>query len=241
MARRTLQIFCFQDCCSLIAQVKYQGQTLYTRILDLKPFIDRCWHHCVALDIDLSWNIIHFAQFLLNALWAARTDNLKFRTDLQDQVLDGWSATQWMIVYKGRLLKKSSTRKSKLVLSMLVTTWLSNIAFHLLQIWLQTLVEIDSESCQTLFPSVCAPPSEVNVLLYSHLSWLPFLGQVVVLDWLWKATTSCQSAQFHRKFHFTWKKSDLSRPDIYKTLKLFWLSNWVSVARVIARFPQASL
>ena len=39
----------------------------------------------------------------------------------------------------------------KLVLSTLVTTWLSNIAFHLRPIWLQTLVAIDSESRQTSF------------------------------------------------------------------------------------------
>ena len=41
-----------------------------------------------------------------------RTENLKFRTDLRDQVMDGWSVTK-MIVYKGKLLKKSSNRKSK--------------------------------------------------------------------------------------------------------------------------------
>ena len=89
-----------------------------------------------------------------------------------------------MNVYKGRLLKKSSNQKSKLVLSTLVTTWLSNIAFDLRQIWLQTLVAIDSESCQTSFPSFCAPPSEVAVLFDSNLSRRPFLGQVVDLDLL---------------------------------------------------------
>ena len=89
-----------------------------------------------------------------------------------------------MLVYKGRLLKKSSNQKSKLVLSMLVTTWLSNIAFHLRSIWLQTLVAIDSESRQTSFPSFCAPPSEVAVLFNLNLSRLPFLGQVVDLDLL---------------------------------------------------------
>ena len=47
--------------------------------------------------------------------------------------------------------------------------------------------------------------------------------------------------QFHRKFHFKWKKSDLSRTEIYKTSKPFWLLNWVRIARVVARFPQASL
>ena len=51
-----------------------------------------------------------------------------------------------MNVYKGRLLKKSSNQKSKLVLSTLVTTWLTNISFHLRLIWLHTLVAIDSES-----------------------------------------------------------------------------------------------
>ena len=89
-----------------------------------------------------------------------------------------------MNVCKGRLLKKSSNRKSKLVLSTLVTTWLSNITFHLRPIWLQTLAEIDSESCLTSFPSFCAPPSEVAVLFDSNLSRLPFLGQVVDLDLL---------------------------------------------------------
>ena len=40
---------------------------------------------------------------------------------------------------------------------------------------------------------------------------------------------------FHMK-----KESDWSRPDIYKALKLFWLLNWVSIARMVARFHQAS-
>ena len=47
-----------------------------------------------------------------------------------------------MIVHKEKLLRKSSNRKWKLDLSKLVTTWLSNIAFHLQPIWLQTLVAI---------------------------------------------------------------------------------------------------
>ena len=80
--------------------------------------------------------------------------------------------------------KISSNRKSKLVLSRLVTTWLSNIAFHLRPIWLQTLVVIDSESHLTSFPSFCAPPSEVAVLFNLNLSRRPFLGQVVDLDLL---------------------------------------------------------
>ena len=89
-----------------------------------------------------------------------------------------------MILYKGRLLKKSSNRRSKLVLSILVSTSNSRIAFHLQPIWLQALVDIDSEQCQTSFPSFCAPPSEVAVLFNSNLSRRPFLGQVVDLDLL---------------------------------------------------------
>ena len=55
---------------------------------------------------------------------------------------------------------------------------------------------------------------------------------------LWFASMSCL---FHWKFHFTWKKSDLLLPDIYKTLNPFWISNWVSITRVVAHFPQVSL
>ena len=36
------------------------------------------------------------------------------------------------------------------------------------------------------------------------------------------------------------KKSALSLPNIYKALKPFWLSNWASIARVVARFPEAN-
>ena len=39
-----------------------------------------------------------------------------------------------------------------------------SITFPLLLIWLQILVAIDSESCQTLFPIFCALTSEVTVL-----------------------------------------------------------------------------
>ena len=57
-----------------------------------------------------------------------------------------------------------------------------HISFGL--IWLQTLVVINSELCLTLFPSFCAQPSEVSVLLDSNLSRCPFLRQVVDTDLL---------------------------------------------------------
>ena len=34
-----------------------------------------------------------------------RTENFKFRSDIGDQGMCGWSVTQQMIVYKSRLLK----------------------------------------------------------------------------------------------------------------------------------------
>ena len=60
-----------------------------------------------------------------------------------------------------------------------MTTWLTNTTFHLQPIWLQTLVVIYSESRLTSFPSFCAPPSEVALLINSNLSRRPFLRQVV--------------------------------------------------------------
>ena len=90
-----------------------------------------------------------------------------------------------MNVYKGRLLKKSSIPKLKLVLSTLVTTCLSNIAIDLRLIWLQTLVAIDLESRQTLFPSFCVSPSKAAEPVFNwNLSRHHFLPQVVNLDLL---------------------------------------------------------
>ena len=59
---------------------------------------------------------------------------------------------------------------------------LGQVAFHLRRTLLETLAEIDSESCLASFPSFCAPLSEVAVLFDSNLSRRPFLGQVVNLD-----------------------------------------------------------
>ena len=166
-----------------------------------------------------------------------------------------------MNVYKRRLLKNSSNWKSKLDLS--------NTAFHLQPLWLQTLVAIDSESHLTSFPSFCMPLSEVTVLFY----WIwagPFHRQVVNLDLLlckgfnsehivfflchiftWRPMTDRKIEQSYghcnnflpipSKFHFIWKKkSDSSLPEIYKALKPCCHLNWISIARVVACFPQAT-
>ena len=56
-----------QDCRSRIAQVEYQGQTRYTRILERKPLIDTSYR----IQHRLELKYFHFAQFLLNAHRAA--------------------------------------------------------------------------------------------------------------------------------------------------------------------------
>ena len=153
------------DCRTQIFHLEYQGQTRNTRILERKPLIDTSYRIRYRLELKFSLSKI-FDQCSSSSsstsknLEKVRTDNLKIRTDLRDWVMDGWSVTKKMDVYKCRLLKKSSNRKSKLFLSTLVTTWLSNIAFHFQPIWLQILVAIDSESRLTSFPSSCTPPSD---------------------------------------------------------------------------------
>ena len=141
-------------CCSLIAQVEYQGQTRYAWILDSKPFINKCYGIGHRLELKYHHFAV-FAHFLLNNHLAAQqlqSEDLKFRTDIQDWVLGNWFVN--LVSLQRQIAKKSSNRKFKLVLSLLVfISWLSNIAlFHMLQIWLQTLVAIDSDSCQTKFP-----------------------------------------------------------------------------------------
>ena len=61
--------------------------------------------------------------------------------------------------------------------------FLGQVAFHLRQIQLQTLVAINSESHQMSCLSFCEQPFEVTVLDL-NLSRCPFLGQVVNLDLL---------------------------------------------------------
>ena len=90
--------------------------------------------------------------------------------------MDGWSVAQYMNVYKGRSLKKSSNWKSKLPCQ----RW----SLHGVQTSHFTVLAINSESHLTLFPSFCAQSSEVAVLFYSNLSRCPFLEQVVDLDLL---------------------------------------------------------
>ena len=59
--------FCMQDYCSWIAQVEYQGQTQYTRLLEHKPLIDTSYR--IGHRVELK--CFHFAQFFLNVHQAA--------------------------------------------------------------------------------------------------------------------------------------------------------------------------
>ena len=136
-----------------------------------------------------------------------------------------------MNVYKGRLLKKSSNWKSKLVLSTLVTTLLSNIAFHLRQ---------DRSSMQTC----CFAQDSIRKMQFC--SYVIFLlrdqWQIEILsEAMGAALVGNNFLPIPSKFSFHMKKqSDSLWPEIYKALKPCWLLNWVSIARVVACFPQAS-
>ena len=101
-----------------------------------------------------------------------------------------------MIVYKGRLLKKSLNRKLKLVQSTV------NAGHYMTFKHISHLICDRSESRLTSFPSFCAPPSEVAVLFDSNLSRRPFFGQVVNLDQM-------------IKFHFSSHRPLFSKPDLF--------------------------
>ena len=151
---------------------------------------------------------------------------------------------------------------------MLVTTWLSNIAFQLWPIWLQTLVEIDSESCQTtLFPSFCSQPSKVTVLFNSNLSRRSSLGQdqqAVDLDPLLCSIRNTQFCSYvifvprdqwmvkywMKRWALLWSPATHGLKKFQtvvwnlqsiKTLSTLEVSQYHKSGKLVARFPQASL
>ena len=97
-----------------------------------------------------------------------------------------------MNVYKGKLLKKmfkSSNRSLWLVvLSTLLTTWLSNIAFYLLLMWLQILVEIDSRITPDIVSKLlhATISSHCAVLFESEQTPFPQTGR-----WFTRIQTCC--------------------------------------------------
>ena len=68
--------------------------------LDSKLFIETNFRIGLFLDIGWSCDIFtshNFCVMLIEQLinlGKVRTENLKFRTDLRDRVMDGWSVTQ---------------------------------------------------------------------------------------------------------------------------------------------------
>ena len=122
-------------------------------------------------------NFFHFTQFLLNAhrattqqlisLEKLKTENLKFRTDLWDWVMVGWSwHRRWSSTKADQKISKSKIEACPVNAG-------HHMAFkhhiYLWQIWLQILVAINSEPCQTSFPSFFAPPwSHCAVLFKSE-------------------------------------------------------------------------
>ena len=164
-----------------------------------------------------------------------------------------WQHSRWMFAKAD--CAKNLQIENQACLSTLVTTLLSDITFHLLPIWLQTLVAIVSESCLTLFPSFCTtiwsccavqfkseqtpfpqtscrfrPAALHHILLRDQrlIERLSELRKHWAIPWL--ARTCCIPSKFSRE------KSDLLQPEIYKALKPFWLLNWVRLARVVAYF-----
>ena len=101
------------------------GQTRYTK---------SCGHRF--------WSTYTFESdvLLLIRTWSQESDKseLVIRTDLQEQVVAGWSIlfhstveSELMMVFRGRLLKKSFVWKLKLALPIQISRWLSEIAFSI--------------------------------------------------------------------------------------------------------------
>ena len=61
------RLICVQDCLSQIAQIEYQGQTQYTRILERKPLIHTSY--CIQYRLELKYFLL--AQFSLISHQAA--------------------------------------------------------------------------------------------------------------------------------------------------------------------------
>ena len=137
------------------------------------------WPFCkpsISVEYGLPLNIFRNSTLAPSCI---SLDPFRFYTTvLFSNTVASWDNSLFSVfspLQKRQIAKKIFSSKIK---AHLFTTWLSNIALHLLQIWLQTVVSIDSESCQRLFSSFCKQPSGVAVLFNSNLSRRPFLGNV---------------------------------------------------------------
>ena len=143
------------DCCSRIAQVEYQGQTRYTRILDRKSFI--CISSSIGHRLELKY--FHFAQFLLNPHRAAHLPQKSENLELEILGRSSRSSYGWWVsntvddclqrqIAKKIFKSKIEARPVKAGHFMAFkhrNSFATDAA--------ATLVVIDSESCQTSFQS----------------------------------------------------------------------------------------
>ena len=170
-----------------------------------------------------------------------RTDNLKFRTDLRDLAMDGWSKTQ-MNVYKDELLKKSSNQKSNSSCQHWSLHGFQNRAFHLQPIWLQILVAVDSDSeshawhrfrafARHHLKSLCC------LIRISGSEQTPFSRTGRQFR---PAALHCIRLGTYCFVQMSWFYSETNDDRKAMGVALVGLLNWVSI-RVVVLFPQASL
>ena len=149
--------------------------------------------HLIAFYLDWSWNIFFSHNFCLMLikhlinLKKVRTKNLKFRTDLQDQVIDGWSVTHWVDeCLQGQIAQKiikSSNWSRTLAGPVKAGHWMAVkhcISFATLfgcKLCFQLIQNHARHSFQAF--------DTVAVLLITHFQvWadIPFLGQKVIVS-----------------------------------------------------------
>ena len=123
----------------------------------------------------LCWNIfsLHISGSILieQLIWKGRIKNLKFSTNLQDQVMDGWSLLQSKNYFQFKLNRKS--KRIQWFQSMQILTWLSNITFHLWPFWLHTLGRNRSKIMPDIFSKLlrARPRRRLNCLCPLFRIW----------------------------------------------------------------------
>ena len=173
-----------------------------------------------------------------------------------------------MNVYKGRFFKKSSNRKSKLVLS---THGFQTSHFICDQFGCKlSLRSIQNYALHRFQAFACRNPKSLRCSIRRRI-WadaLPWKGRryrptalhrirnmwfcsyIFLLrdEWMIERFSEAMGSALVCnnfspilwKFHFTWKKRWFVTARNLQSIKPYWLLNWVSIARMVACFPQAS-
>ena len=142
MSRNLELLVSVQDCCPQIAQIKYQGQTRNTRILECKALIDTSYR--IRHGLELKYFL--FAHFLLNAHQAAHRPRKSENRELERSSRSSYG---WLVSYtiddcSQRQIAQKIFKLKIEACHYCGTTWPSNVTFHLRLNWLQTLVTINS-------------------------------------------------------------------------------------------------